>query len=951
MKRIFTATFAIAVIALALFAIWRGKNELNPDIILEGEQARTTAAQVAKEEDGKKGDDVKAQSQALLASPRSEIDIGNPSLSGRLVRAGKPLAGRTVLAIDNWQRKDEQVLHKVTSESDGTFFLPLQNRKRLTLSITGEGIPNPWTKRWVEATEQGNDLGDIEIPLPGSLQGMVTDENQRALAGVRVFHSYRHGHSTATFHRSAALDEYYQNSSYVTDADGSFRFGNLPPGDHFVLAESRGFTDATGEVKLSAGVDHNFGALVIKVGRQVHGRVFDAGGSPIAEALVAPGSGSASIFSQFVRKGIRTGADGAFEVSGISNYDQLIVTAEGYAPYSEDLNRNSGSLVITLRQSHVLSGKVTGTGGRVAIVRLEGHVSGRGRLPPGYAYTAMGKEYPTGVDGRFVVTGLGPGDYEVRADVEGYGSSKPVVVSLPTDVVIEVPVERDLVQEVLVVDDTGVPIPGAQVVRDPGIEEFASLYRQDDPGLAKRILKSWRKRARKGSTDKDGIVRLPVEPGVVLAIAAQHEHHLATGLILEHASSEPVRITLQRGGIIHGTLSDAGDRKRWSLAVRVWPVGLTDKARTNAAVAAQVDAQGKFRSQALAPGNYAVGIYRYNMTWQRDPAYRLQDVTALLGAGIDGRDAVTVSIGPGDETEVELKSPAVGWIRGRVFLGGQPQADVVVFATDRDSTSPFEGTSLDDVDAHAFLPYATTDAEGRFAFAYATPGSWLLRARHPDAAYPTAPIEVRPLEPALELTEDIHLSAAEVRGSCDQDWVPADSRKWFKAYLFRLDEAADNPFCMPHHGLAQTSGMRVEPVGKTGSFRFRNLPEGRWVLRLKGRGNTILYQAVVETTANLVVDLGQVQRPIRVAATVACNSKKAVTITIRRIVKGAEKGVFECSTAVAKGQAYLGTLIPGKYTLEAFSAAQFGWGQGESLARPVTIEVSADGSVKPATVF
>lgn len=896
------------------------------------------------------GSDRDPEDQGLARSPV----LDGPAVRGRLVQSGHPMGARTVSCVSNYGRPDAEVVLTVTTDDDGRFALRGLAPSRVSLAFEGPGVPEPWVPRHVTVSaERDDDLGDLEVPVPGSLRGRVVDEHAESMAGVAVFHNHRPGYSSSSFDRGANLAS-VRDAHVTTDLEGRFSLDNLPPGEHFVLVEPAEHVDREERVELVAGAHHDLGELRLTPGRRVSGQVFDERGAALAGALVAPAVGLYSTAAR--RKGTITGTDGCFELRGLPTRPEIRVELHGFVPHTEPVAEGAPPLVIELQRALTLVGRVSGHDGRPTTVELEGNVRGRGSLPPRFAYAQLHKDHEVALDGSFRIDGLGPGKYLARAATTGVGHSVPVAFTLPRDEPLSIEIVPDVTVEVQVVDDLGAPIAGARVVRDPGIEKFPTLYRPESEGLAKKILSAWRRHKSAGETDARGIAHLPVEPDVPLALAAEHQDHLpAAAVIAAGEATGPVRIELTRAGRLGGELSDASGRTRFSLAVRAWPAELAaaDAQKQSRSVAIAVDAQGRFHSEPLQPGRYRVAVYRFNMTWDNEPTRRLPNVTPLLGAGVDPRQQAEVEVVAGEEARVDLETPPLGRLHGTVRLGSWPAPSVAVWAVEPGQHPRRGALNWDTDDAYESAPFTRTDAEGRFELLFADVGAWDLYARHADAAYPTGPVRVNAPTHAADVVQDIALHGAEVRGRYDVSGVPEKERKWFAAYLFRLERASDDAFFSPHHGLPKSWGMRTEPVGTTGSFAFRHLPPGVWVLRLVNRSDRIVHWQIVETADGQTVDLGEVAAPAVVDATVACGDAELSGAWLRKPAPGSEKGLFVATLGVGQGKIQLSAIPPGTYTLEGFRGNN-SWGSGgtgKSIGPAVELTVRSDGTTVPGTVF
>lgn len=273
------------------------------------------------------------------------------------------------------------------------------------------------------------------------------------------------------------------NREVRTDADGRFNLtGWTGQGieDVHVLAEGYGRGHAL--VGKSTVLD-----FALSKGDTVVGRVVGPDGSPIAGATVAAiGSQRRPDGQQHTSTADGTsGPDGRFALTGLRRDlpHTLVVMGIGFGRTLLDFDpRPAGQGVIDLGDVRVptarlLSGRVVtheGTPVPRVLVELRGANADRGRLRlgrPAIEDSFYGSEESDFTDdlGRFRFADLAPGTYSIVAYARGTSvPSRENVVSGDADpavVELRLPAGREL--RVVVVDDTGAPVPWACVsVRD-----------------------------------------------------------------------------------------------------------------------------------------------------------------------------------------------------------------------------------------------------------------------------------------------------------------------------------------------------------------------------------------------------------------------------------------------------------------------------------------------------
>ncbi len=880
--------------------------------------------------------------RAVVVAPLASDDALPPGLRGRVLQDGVPVPSCVVEVCRSFDPGGPPPLAVATAAADGRFVVGGLPPGLVVLQFSSASLPRPALRADIQVpADRFAELGDIDLPQPARLHGRVVDGGGRPVAGVRVFHHHRPGYSTTRFDRGTAELGAVRDAHVQTDLDGRFAFGRLPAGDHAVLVEpaaAERYRDQRVSLELVPGEDRDLGDLELVDGQVLVGRVVDPQGRGVAAALVAPASRRGEIAR---RRGARTADDGRFVLHGLPPRGLVSVEADGYLPRTQDRDGAPSPMLIRIEPAFAVRGVVRGAKGAPTVVE----VMGRSR-PSGI--------HRAGVDGAFSIPGLAAGAHRVRARAPGVGSSAVVEVEVPRSG--DQPVVLDIVPglpvTVRVVDDTGLPIAGVRVVRDPGIERSPRLYRAGARGLTGRVLRAASGAgAQVARTDMSGAAILAIESGVAFAIGARHEGHLDNVLIVRAderpATAETWTLTMARGGRIKGVIDDASGRRRFALRAALWPVGVEKP--TEQQTRLMVDDAGVFASAPLQPGRYVVSVYRYNMTWQDAPSRRLPDVVPLLGHGTDPRGWQEVEVLPGEDTEVTLAVEPLGTVAGVVRQNGTPVGGAVVYAVETGARVAPGRTAWTDRGAHERVPFAVTDVEGRYSFSYVAPGRWRLFALAPGGDYPKGPVEVVATDFGQHWTRDFELPATRVRGRFVSDQGGAHGGRGLRAYLFPLHAADRDPYYQPHHALPQTAERRAQPLDGEGAFAFASVLPGRWVLRITD-GERSIAQRVV-SVADTDVDLG-VLRPTQVVeAVLHCADARVAGAWVRRPVEGSERGVFVQTVALDDG--VLRLAVPaGRYLIEPFERSQW-WGvglSGKSLDQVVAVEIDAAGAAVPAVL-
>jgi beta-lactamase regulating signal transducer with metallopeptidase domain/protocatechuate 3,4-dioxygenase beta subunit len=268
----------------------------------------------------------------------------------------------------------------------------------------------------------GTDTANLKFALDpaGSLSGTVKDEAGNALkdAGISVFPADFHGPQI----------EYLK-----TDAEGRYRFDNLPLEQGFQLIVSKsGYVEVRPDISLGAsGGKQRELNLTLKRkphGGSVRGQVTDANGEPVQRATVINEGGS----TRDIRK-VTTGADGRYLLDDVFEQrlagHELIVKAKGYAPqrirFKPGTKDQPAELNIKLEPGHHIRGRVVDDAGHpitgVSIYTSDGNHS------PKFQF---GSRAITGKDGSFEFDSL-PSDAPFTFEATSY--SEIANKTLPLD--------------------------------------------------------------------------------------------------------------------------------------------------------------------------------------------------------------------------------------------------------------------------------------------------------------------------------------------------------------------------------------------------------------------------------------------------------------------------------------------------------------------------------------
>jgi hypothetical protein len=249
-----------------------------------------------------------------------------------------------------------------------------------------------------------------------------------------------------------------------TDAGGVARADQLAPGEWQVSASAAGHEPAALDAQtFAAGSTVELAITLVTGGKNLTGVVTDATGGPIAGARI-----DAVRLGGTMKRGraiatTATGADGRYALSVAEGQLMVEVSSADYAAQSR--NVEVGPAGATADFQLVPGGAIEGivrdarTKEVVAGAIVEGRRDGAGMLA---LAEGGGRIAKSGPDGRFRLSGLRPGSYELAARAELRSSKAPTIVGIGvaeqvTDV--EVLISAGPIVRGVVVDETKTPVP------------------------------------------------------------------------------------------------------------------------------------------------------------------------------------------------------------------------------------------------------------------------------------------------------------------------------------------------------------------------------------------------------------------------------------------------------------------------------------------------------------
>ncbi len=390
-----------------------------------------------------------------------------------------------------------------TTSADGSFELRgLVPGRTLELRVTRLGFAVH--HQALALPKDGGALAEVVITLERGYDGFgqVVNDHDLPLAGAEV--SLLPALTGSAFEQNFEVQE---NFGATTNAEGHFQLHDLPLGTYYLAAKSPGFPEylVPGVEIVESAEPIDLGTLVLVPGILLSGRVVDRDEKPIpgaqlsirnadGEQIVVQRAGSPWFASTVSRQ------NGSFHLDGLPRDRRLtmVVSADHYLPQTLPVTtgEDNHQLTVELVSGAQIVGQVLEpSGGSASGASVQANATGSNRR-----FEATSKSVFADADGRFEITGLRPGEYEVTAH-STEARANPVLRDLRgatmTEVVLQL--EPRATIEVAVTDHEGVPVGGA------GVRSFA---------LESTPTSGSDRRAAFRSTDRSGLATIgPLDPG------------------------------------------------------------------------------------------------------------------------------------------------------------------------------------------------------------------------------------------------------------------------------------------------------------------------------------------------------------------------------------------------------------------------------------------------------
>lgn len=781
-------------------------------------------------------------------------------LSARDRSSDLGVEGLVFVELEEAQRARSD-LRETKSDAQGLFaFESLPSGGAYQIDVAHELLLSP-KHRCAAELGKTTEVGTLTLRLGAAVRGKIVDHLAQPLAGSWV-RAEEQKPAQAGF-RIIRSGFRGQHDLPLCDAAGEFRVGPLDPELRYELLVSAPGSPRVVQPlpQLLAGVVSELGPITVDRASALEGRVLAYDGRGVAKASVmahpAP-QRMIDLRAAPIDLPVETDAEGRFELRGLKPgaYSLSAETERGNAR-AEGIAHDARGVELRLRQANPVSGVVRDarTGAPIADARVgvdfEHRPLGAGRLVD--LSQGFEESVSTDAEGRFRFPDLAPGEHAFRVESAQHAAQRFGPFEIPAggraDLTFELAPGSGLLVEVRAAADQRpladvevelfepAPTPAAAPI-EAGARNLTVRTRAITRGSAPAAIEETRGGfggRRKLRTDAEGRVRFGGLEAHSYELVATHPD-FAVGqqqVEVRGEGESKARVELRSGGTLLGIARAHGGATLAERAILAEARG----DRRRGSHRAKTDAEGRFRFDHLAPGEYRVRFERGG-----PDAFVAGDMAfAFAGDGgeaPDADDAALANIVEGQTTEVELRQAPRARLAVRVLDEGVPVADARVDAKKK-SSGPEMPLLLGGGSGRP------TDAEGRVVFEDLEPGEYRL-----SWGPANAPIrEERTLELLPETNEqlDVDLPGGIVAGIVED----AATRRPVAGARVEIQRAGGGPRraqavmitrSVTSSGsgsndttmmLGGDSSVRTDAEGR---FRFEHLPAGQYELVVQADG-------------------------------------------------------------------------------------------------------------------
>ncbi len=655
-------------------------------------------------------------SEPQPASPAKPVAVAlkrTAAIRGQVVdKMGGPIAGAAIQISPGPSRyrnlSSLGYMSQLLSGDDGSFSIP--------------GLLHGGVYR-LSAHRQGYGRSEVEVkvvidsqPMPArivlgsgaTVTGRIVDESGNPVAEAEVILLNAENPEPASLVRTAS------------EATGAFEIPHLIPGTFQVFARRAGYASALragvlvpeGDTKVDAG------AIVLKAGSAIEGRVTDVSGRAVEGAhvrtwseheLIDPRRAFVNVenIDEAPPPDARSGPDGLFRIENLERGRRYSLSVEHPAHPQESVPNveapTAEPVLIELQPLRTLSGRVVGPDGE-PVKDAEIHSIST----TGFGSHSMGSLGRTNSAGEFRETGLKPGPLDLQVTASGYSETWWKGVQVPQDrdpEPITITMERGAILEIRARDGEGNPLAGVRIMVWPKTPSWPRIPRHP---------------FNRPATDGDGIVRIDdLAPGEYSVSGSMHgTGRGAEANVRLGPGTTRVDLLFEKGAAISGRVVNEEGEPVPSASVHVQSGAAEGEGMERRDGYSQAD--GSFEIPGLQEGEYRLTASAKGYGTSEPQRLRLGS------SGVEG-------------LEIRLSREASGAISGRV-LGLSPQAL---------SRIRVEAETLVGWDN----PTSLVDEQGRYRLPGLRSGDWIVKAYPFDGG--RAIQEEVVVEPGAEVVLDL----------------------------------------------------------------------------------------------------------------------------------------------------------------------------------------------------
>ncbi len=556
---------------------------------------------------------------------------------------------------------------------------------------------------------------DIALSAGGLVQGRVLDEAGSGVAGARV--EVRLDVNLLYGQQGRAV------RSSETDPEGKFRLAAVAAGRGVVRAEADDYLEVTQDVHVLED-DHVQGVeLVLARGSTVAGEVRWPDGAPAANADVAVSFdmnrlGGLEALNMFrgASGSAETDAEGRFEILGLGKGPFTVrvgalprgtteeqAEAEGtprWRARADGVDPDTTDLALVLAEPLGVRGRVVDAAG-APVTEFSAHaIEITGGMIPGIGADRANENFED-PEGRFFLTGLRDGKWNLSAVAEGFAVPAAIAVAVPqpADAELVIVLEEGASVSGVVLDTANQPQPDARVSLEFTLESLRDMTRT----FAKPP---------EAITDSEGRFELVnLTPGGSSIVAQAEGFAQSATLPLDLVSGEHHEgavLTLRVGAHLTGEVfGDDGEHQAGVQVLAQIPGDIRPRAATT-------DGAGFFEIEHLVPGTYQ--IFTMGSTSSDDEPLGDDADDSGIGEMFSSMKMASAELRDGEETHVVLGAPPEDpvHVEGRVVCAGDELSGLFV------SFLPEGGGGM------SAMKFTQTKGDGRYAVDLEKPGAYLL---------------------------------------------------------------------------------------------------------------------------------------------------------------------------------------------------------------------------------